>query len=76
MSSSVLDTAKSLPLAERIELIEALWESIAREGYEPPLTSEQAAELDRRLEAHRRNPNGVVPWESIKAELNNKYAKR
>ncbi|MDX6404702.1 MAG: hypothetical protein QOH70_2157, partial [Blastocatellia bacterium] len=29
MSSNFVDTVKSLPLAERIELIEALWESMA-----------------------------------------------
>ena len=74
MSSTFVDTAKLLPLAERIELVEALWESITREGYEPPLTPEQAAELDRRLEAHRRNPNDVVSWESIKNDLSSKQS--
>ncbi len=72
MSSNFVDTAKRLPLAERIELVEALWESITQEGYEPPLTPEQAAELDRRVEAHQRNPNDVVSWESIKEDLLNR----
>ena len=75
MSSNFLDTAKSLPLAERIELIEALWESIAQEGYEPPLPAEQAAELDRRLEAHQKNPDDVLSWDTIKTDLQNKYTK-
>ncbi len=74
MSSTFVDTVKRLPLAERIELVEALWESIAQEGYEPPLTPAQAAELDRRLEAHRRNPNDVVSWESIKEDLSSKQS--
>jgi putative addiction module component (TIGR02574 family) len=74
MSSTFVDTVKRLPLAERIELVEALWESIAQEGYEPPLTPEQAAELDRRLEAHRRNPNDVVSWESIKEDLSSRQS--
>ena len=69
MSSNFVDTAKPLPLAERIELVEALWESITQEGYEPSLTPEQADELDRRVEAHRRNPDDVVAWESIEGEL-------
>jgi putative addiction module component (TIGR02574 family) len=73
VNASFLEAAKALPLAERIELAEALWESITREGYEPPLTPSQAAELDRRLEAHRRNPEAAVPWEQIKAELESKY---
>jgi putative addiction module component (TIGR02574 family) len=74
MSSNFVDTVKSLPLAERIELIEALWESMAQEGYEPALTSEQAAEIDRRVEAHRRNPNDVVSWESIRKDLANRQS--
>jgi putative addiction module component (TIGR02574 family) len=74
MSSNFVDSVKSLPLAERIELIEALWESMTQEGYEPPLTSEQATEIDRRVEAHRRNPNDVVSWESIKKDLANRQS--
>ena len=76
MSSNLLETARSLPLAERIELIDALWESITQEGYEPQLTVEQAAELDRRMEAHRLDPDAVVEWGTIKKELLNKYRNR
>jgi len=71
-----VDTVKRLPLAERIELVEALWESITRDGYEPALTSAQATELDRRLEAHQRNPEDVVSWESIKEDPLNRRPKR
>ncbi|HXT63417.1 MAG TPA: addiction module protein [Pyrinomonadaceae bacterium] len=76
MNSHLIETATKLPLDKRIELIEVLWESLAEEGYEPSLTPEQTAELDRRLEAHRKNPNDVVPWESIKQELLSEYHKR
>ena len=72
MSSNIADTIKRLPLAERIELVEVLWESIAEEGYQPPLTLEQEVELDRRLEDHRRNPGDVVSWESIKNDIQNR----
>ena len=75
MSTNILDTAKSLPLSERIELVEALWESIIQDGYEPELTTAQAEELDRRLEAHEKNPDDVVAWERVKADLESKYGK-
>ncbi|HEY0367393.1 MAG TPA: addiction module protein [Pyrinomonadaceae bacterium] len=75
MSTPILETAKSLPIPERIELVEALWESIIEDGYEPELTTAQAEELDRRLEAHEKNPDDVVPWEAVKAELESKYGK-
>ena len=73
MSTNLINEAKNLPLSQRIELIEALWESIAQEGHEPPLTPEQADELDRRLTAHQQEPDDVVPWEAIKSELDSKY---
>jgi putative addiction module component (TIGR02574 family) len=75
MSTQFIEDAKRLPLPERVELIEALWESIAAEGYEPPLTAAQADQLDRRLEAHRRSPDDVVSWDSIKANLTSKHPK-
>src|SRR5438874_374633 len=53
MNADLLEAAKALPLPERIELAETLWESITGEGHEPQLTSAQADELDRRLEEHR-----------------------
>ena len=75
MSMSILDTVKRLPLSERIELVEAVWESIIQDGYEPELTTAQAEELDRRLAAHEKNPDDVVPWETVKAGLDSKYGK-
>jgi putative addiction module component (TIGR02574 family) len=73
MNSELLATAKALPLAERIEFVEALWDSIAEEGHDLPLTPEEEAEIDRRLEEHRRNPESAVPWKQVKAELEEKY---
>jgi putative addiction module component (TIGR02574 family) len=75
MSTNILDTAIGLPLSERIKLVEALWDSIIQDGYEPELTTAQADELDRRLIAHEKNPDDVVPWEKVKADLESKYGK-
>ena len=44
MSTTVLQAAKNLSLPERLELLDALWESIVEEGYEPPLTKAHADE--------------------------------
>ena len=73
MNANLLETAKALPLPERIELFDALWETLSQEGYEPELTAAQVAELDRRLEAQRKNPDDVVPWEQVKADAEAKY---
>ena len=76
MNAELLETAKSLPLQERVELVEALWESVVAEGYEPALTDAQAIELEHRLQAHRQSPTDVISWEKIKAEAEAKYRTR
>jgi putative addiction module component (TIGR02574 family) len=76
MNANLLEAAKALPLPERIELAEALWEDITKEGYEPPLTPAQEAELERRLEEHQKNPHTAIPWEQVKAELAQKYGRK
>jgi putative addiction module component (TIGR02574 family) len=59
-----------LSLAERIELVEDLWDSIASEAADSlTLTDAQKAELRRRMQAHRDDPNSALPWESVRAEL-------
>ena len=46
-----------LPVDERIKLVEELWDSIAADQDALPLTKEQKAELDRRLDAYRIDRN-------------------
>jgi putative addiction module component (TIGR02574 family) len=67
MNLDLLEEAKRLPLVDRAELFEALWESLREEGYDPDLTPAQATELDARLQDHREHPEDVVSWEEVKA---------
>lgn len=57
-----------LTVAERIALVQAIWDSIAAEVGASPLTEAQRQEVDRRLAAHRANPQAAIPWEQIEAE--------
>ena len=68
MKESLLKALLELPPAERIELAEALWDSIGPEEM-PPLTEEQKQELARRLAEHERDPSTAVPWEEVRARL-------
>ncbi len=55
-----------LPVDERIKLVEELWDSIASDQKPLPLTDEQKAELDRRLDAYEADGNrGRLATESI-----------
>ena len=56
-----------LPVAERITLVEEIWDSIAADSAAVPLTDAQRAELQRRIEEDDANPDDVTPWKEVKA---------
>ncbi len=58
-----------LSISERILLVEDVWDSIAEVPDELTLSAEQKAELDRRLEAYRKNPDLGSPWQEVKHRL-------
>jgi putative addiction module component (TIGR02574 family) len=58
-----------LSVAERIQLVEDIWDSIATVPEAVSLTDEQKAELDRRLESYRANPNEGISWSELKETL-------
>lgn len=55
--------------AERIELAQTVWDSVVDEGFIPELTTEQKAEIDRRIRDHEANPDDVVSWDDVRREL-------
>jgi putative addiction module component (TIGR02574 family) len=69
MSSNLTEEAKKLSIAERINLVEEIWDSIAEENGCFELSEAQKQELDRRLESFRANPSQGRTWEEIKAEF-------
>ena len=57
---------RTLPIVERIRLVEDLWDSIAADQVALPMTDEQRAELDRRLDAYESDGiKGRVASEAI-----------
>ena len=58
-----------LPLAERLDLVEELWDSIARESEQLTLTQAQIEELDRRLADYEQDPEQGVPWEEVRDRI-------
>ena len=57
-----------LSVAERIALVQEIWDSIAAEAEQAPLTEAQGKEVDRRLAVHRAKPQAAIPWEQVEAE--------
>lgn len=55
-----------LSVAERIMLVEEIWDSIASEQDPFELTEAQRRELDRRLDAYQASPEDGSSWEKVK----------
>ena len=52
---------------ERLELVQDLWDQIAAEPEQVPVTAAQRHELDRRLAEHAASPDDVAEWAVVKA---------
>jgi putative addiction module component (TIGR02574 family) len=59
----------SLSVSERIQLVQDIWDSIVEVPESVPLTDEQKAELDRRLDAYHKDPNAGSPWSIIQERI-------
>lgn len=69
MESQLLEAAKRLSLGERVDLVEAIWDSIADEADQLPLTPEQIRILDARLAEHQASPLAGEGWDELRARL-------
>jgi putative addiction module component (TIGR02574 family) len=58
-----------LSAAERILLVEELWDSIASTPESVPLTDAQRRELDSRLAARERDPQTGADWDAVKQRV-------
>jgi putative addiction module component (TIGR02574 family) len=65
----------NLTVAERIQLAEDLWDSVAAETGELPLTEAQAAELDRRLADLAGDPEAGEDWPVVRARIEQRLDK-
>lgn len=64
-----LSNIDSLSLAEKILLVESLWDEIAEEAREQPISDAMKEELDIRLQAIDSGDNPSVEWEEVKKRL-------
>ncbi|HKT17143.1 MAG TPA: addiction module protein [Stellaceae bacterium] len=56
--------------AERIQLAEDLWDSVAADPAGlPPLTEAQREEVQRRLDEHARDPSSAGAWDEVRTRL-------
>jgi putative addiction module component (TIGR02574 family) len=58
-----------LSVAEKIVLVQRIWDSIAEDEKKLEVTPEFREELSRRLQRYRANPDSASSWEEVKARL-------
>ena len=64
---TLLADATGLPVSDRIQLIDAIWDTLPADAL-PPLSDEWTAEIRRRSAEYDSGCAETVPWEQIKAE--------
>lgn len=67
--NTLLDEIKQLGIAERLQLVEDLWDSVAVRASEFPISESQKVELDRRLVRHHQDPLRGITLDQIAQKL-------
>lgn len=67
MNTNLLAEALKLSPGDRLQLIEALWDTLSEDDI--PVTPEERALLDARLADLQANPGDQSPWSEVKARL-------
>ncbi len=69
MDADFTKQALNLPLPDRLQLVDDLWESILAQAEEIPLTDGHRDELDRRVARYEANPESARPWDEVRDRL-------
>jgi putative addiction module component (TIGR02574 family) len=71
MASNPRFDFRELSIAERLQLVEDLWDSIAQDANAEslPVTDQEKALLDERLAELERDPDAGASWEEVKARI-------
>jgi putative addiction module component (TIGR02574 family) len=66
-----IETLRRLPLAERLQLVEDLWDSIAVDTPTPdiPMSAQLVAELERRLQGLDDGRENTFSWEEVREKI-------
>ena len=65
---------ETLPLPEKILMVEDSWDSIAKDNADLPVLEWQKKELSRRKRSFRKNPASVMTWQQVKKSILERHA--
>jgi len=58
-----------LSIAERILLVEAIWDSIAAENSQYKISDQELSTLQDRYEEYKANPSQSLSWDEVKKNI-------
>jgi len=61
----------TLPIGERLRVVHAIWDTLP-DDVDLTMTPEQQAELDRRLAAHRDDPDSAISHDELMRRINSR----
>jgi putative addiction module component (TIGR02574 family) len=67
--TTVLRAVQGWPVEDQLEFVFRIWDQLLDGGWEPELTDDVKAELDRRLASYQANPANVLSWEQVLAQV-------
>ena len=62
--NETLSELTSLPVADRLRVVESLWDSIQSDT-PVSLSPDQRDEIHRRIDAHEANPGELLTWNQV-----------
>ncbi len=69
MKSITASEIAKMPIQQRIQLVEDIWDSIVDMPEAVEIPEWHKKELEKRLEAYHANPNEGSPWEDVKKRI-------
>jgi len=67
--TALAQTISTLPVEERLQLVWDIWDSIAEDQSNIPVSEEDKAEIRRRLELYRKGELTSDTWENVRAKI-------
>ncbi len=68
-TQQIVEAFRRLPVDERARLVEELWDEVARELEQRPLSDAERRLLDERLRQHTETPTDVEAWETARDDI-------
>ena len=69
MTTATLESFRALPVVERIQLVEDLWDTLALDDTDVSISDLQLAEIERRRAEMEADPSIGISWKESKAKL-------